>query len=199
MQNTKPSLWTVSQLNWLWVWGASLPILPFLMDKLSPSGQNKQINLFRPEQVNQSFPFPCRNKNKNKCCFLKYGWGTRSLKQFFMWKHSLIVVLNCPHQFLSHLYKLAPCLIPSLCRLWSPPSHLSAPPPPPSCPLFGCSSILMFLSSQMETIRLPLPHWMIRGNLVQFQIHKEQKETLQALNAFHCRTTDFKYNLHVIC
>lgn len=66
--------------------------------------------------------------------------------------------------------------------------------------LYMASSVFMFLSSQMETIRLPLLHWMVRGNLlVQFQLHKAQKTKKKRFNkpllfetqAFRCRSTDF--------
>lgn len=42
----------------------------------------------------------------------------------------------------------------------------------PAPPCLCCPSILMFLSSQMETIRLLLLQWMRRRNLVQFQKYK---------------------------
>lgn len=89
-------------------------------------------------------------------------WNS-SLKQsivFFMWKHhypELPASISPPNL----LNKSSPCLTPSP---WSPPSHLTAALPRP-LRLVCSSSILMFLISPMETIRLPLPPWMMRGEL----------------------------------
>lgn len=147
------------------------PCFPFLlfMDKLSPSGQNRQTYLLQAEQTDQSSPFPCTERQKIKkllskiwlreeFSYLLYGSTVSSLPS--------TVCINFPSDL---LYKVAPCAAPSLCCITL---HRSTPPP---LPLFSCSSVFMFLSFQMETIRLPLPHWMMRGILGQFQPHKEQK------------------------
>lgn len=64
MQNTKTSLWTVSQMDGPCDFPFSL-----LVDKLFPPGQYKQTNLFRPEQASQTWVvfflfFPSVGKEK---------------------------------------------------------------------------------------------------------------------------------------
>lgn len=144
MQNTKTSLWTVSQMDGPCDFPFSL-----LMDKLFPLGQYKQTNLFWPEQASQTwlifFSFfspslgkekvyfqPKEKKARTKLCLLcVVSQSSRCLELSAQLSHSF------PHQ----------CAIVFI-ALHSPRIFFH---------LFCCSSILTSASSQMETIRLSLP------------------------------------------
>lgn len=160
MQNTKTSLWTVSQMDGPCDFPFSL-----LMDKLFPLGQYKQTNLFWPEQASQTwlvyFPLffpsvgkekvyiqPKEKKARTKLCLLCVcSQSSRCLELSAQPSHSF------PHQ----------CAIVFI-ALHSPRIFFH---------LFCCSSILTSASSQMETIRLPLPAWMM-----EVQVKRKKKQIL---------------------
>lgn len=160
MQNTKTSLWTVSQMD-----GPCDFLFSLLMDKLFPLGQYKQTNLFWPEQASQTwlvfFPLffpsvgkekvyiqPKEKKARTKLCLLCVcSQSSRCLELSAQPSHSF------PHQ----------CAIVFI-ALHSPRIFFH---------LFCCSSILTSASSQMETIRLPLPAWMM-----EVQVKRKKKQIL---------------------